>query len=140
MSSTTRVMAIVLVAALMLAATAGKSFLPAPWYTVTALMLGLGIILVVLRAAAEYRREHGLTNREHSFSVGWRVPLVVLVLSSTATLLSVRTWTWQPRVDFDVLGVLWLLQNLAGVALVSLFGGLALGAIVVLMLSAGRAD
>jgi hypothetical protein len=133
-------MAILLVGALVLVATAGKSFLSARWYTVAALSLGLGMVFVVLRAAAEYRSEHGQTRREPSFGLGWRFPLAVLVLSSAATLLSVMLWTWQPRVDFDVPGVLWLLQNLPGVALVALFGAVALGALAVLISTLARAE
>jgi hypothetical protein len=131
-------MAMLLVGALMLVATAGKWFLSSRWYTVAALILAIGVIMIMVRAAAEYRREHASTAREPSFGPGWRVPLVVAVLSSAAAVLTARLWTWQPRVDFDVLGVLWLLQNVPGVALVTFFAAIALAALAVLISSGGR--
>jgi hypothetical protein len=130
-------MAVVFVGALMLVATAGKWLLPPRWYAVSGLLLGLGVVFVVLRAASEYRSEHGSTGYELSF-VGWRLPLVVFVLSSAAAVLTGRLWTWQPRVDFDVLGVLWLMQNVAGVAIVTFFAMIALAALAVLITTAGR--
>jgi hypothetical protein len=130
-------MAVVVVGALILVATAGKWLLPPRWYAVSGLLLGLGVVFLVLRAASEYGSEHGAAGRELSF-VGWRLPLAMLVLSSTATVLTARLWTWQPRVDFDVLGVLWLMQNVAGAALVTFFAMIALAALAVLITTAGR--
>lgn len=140
MSSTTRVLATVLVAALIVVATAGQWLLPARLYGVAAAILVLGMVAVMLRAAAEYRSDHASTRRESSFSFSWRLPFVVFMLSSAATLLTAKLWTWQPRVDFDVLGVLWLLQNVPGMALVTFFAVIALGALAVLITTAGRTE
>lgn len=133
MSGSTRVAALLLVAALFFMDVAGERFLSPSRHTAAVLILVLGIVLLALRAAQEYRSE-GVQTTDRSASVlwpGWKWPAAVFLLSSAATVLLVVSWKWTARADFDVAGVLWLLQNIPGVVLVGIFSLIAMVALSV---------
>jgi len=53
------------------------------------------------------------------------------VIFSILTLGTIFIPHWQPRADFDVTGVLWLMQNLLPLTFLSIFFALATGAGIV---------
>jgi hypothetical protein len=122
----TRITALLLVAGLVFAQTVGPRVLPAGVGDLLGFLLlaALSLLVVWTLHRSDRRRTASPIGRVWAH-LGWRIPAAVMVLASAAAVVTLVRWPWQPRADFDVLGVLWVLQNGPGVALVAMFGVIA---------------
>lgn len=123
----TRITAAVIVAGLLFVQTLGPSVMSARANDILALLLLIAMSLLVVWTMRRQQagEEPGPAMRIWA-EVGWKIPAAIMTLAVAAVVATLLAWTWQPRADFDVLGVLWALQNASGIALIAIFGVVAI--------------
>lgn len=122
----TRITAAVIVAGLLFVQTLGPSVMSARANDILALLLIAMSLLVVWTMRRQQAGEEPGPAMRIWAEVGWKIPAAIMTLAVAAVVATLLAWTWQPRADFDVLGVLWALQNASGIALIAIFGVVAI--------------